>query len=48
MVGLKERHLAAAVEGLCFAKRQPHWKVHEYGDAQVLVAGAAEALGYFA
>jgi len=28
--------------------RQPHWKVHAYGDAQVLVAGAAEALGYFA
>ncbi len=28
--------------------RQPAWKVHEFGDAQVLVAGAAEALGYFA
>jgi hypothetical protein len=28
--------------------RQPHWTVHEYGDAKVLVAGAAEALRYFA
>lgn len=28
--------------------RQPHWKVHEFGAAQVLVAGAAEALAYFA
>jgi hypothetical protein len=28
--------------------RKPAWKVHEFGDARVLVAGAAEALGYFA
>ncbi len=28
--------------------RQPHWKIHEYGDTEVLVAGAAEALGHFA
>jgi len=28
--------------------RRPAWKVHEFGDARVLVAGAAEALGYFA
>ena len=27
---------------------QPHWKLHPVGQAQVLVAGAAEALGYFA
>lgn len=26
---------------------QPHWKIHEYGEAQILVAGAAEALAYF-
>ncbi|MBM4042868.1 MAG: ATP-binding protein [Planctomycetes bacterium] len=28
--------------------RQPHWETHRFGAAQVLVAGAAEALGYFA
>jgi predicted AAA+ superfamily ATPase len=27
--------------------RRPTWKVHKYGDARVLVAGAAEALNYF-
>ena len=27
---------------------QPEWKVHSFGEAQVLVAGAAEVLGYFA
>jgi predicted AAA+ superfamily ATPase len=27
---------------------KPEWKLHDVGDAQVLVAGAAEALGYFA
>ncbi len=26
---------------------QPMWKIHEYGDTRVLVAGAAEALNYF-
>lgn len=26
----------------------PVWKLHDFGDAQVLVAGAAEALSYFA
>jgi len=26
----------------------PHWESHEFGNAQVLVAGAAEALSYFA
>lgn len=26
---------------------QPEWKIHEFGDSQVLVAGAAEALNYF-
>lgn len=26
---------------------QPEWKVHEFGDAKILVAGAAEALNYF-
>jgi hypothetical protein len=28
--------------------RRPTWKVHEFGDAEILVAGAAEALAYFA
>jgi hypothetical protein len=28
--------------------RQPAWKVHEFGDTKVLVAGAEEALAYFA
>jgi len=28
--------------------RAPGWKLHVYGDAQILVAGAAEALEYFA
>ncbi|MBI5723105.1 MAG: DUF4143 domain-containing protein [Planctomycetes bacterium] len=28
--------------------RRPAWKIHEFGDASILVAGAAEALGYFA
>jgi len=28
--------------------QQPTWKAHAFGAAQVLVAGAAEALGYFA
>lgn len=28
--------------------RQPHWRVHEFGGAKTLVAGAAEALAYFA
>ncbi len=28
--------------------RKPEWKLHEFGDSQVLVAGAAEVLGYFA
>lgn len=27
---------------------QPAWKVHEFGQARLLVAGAAEGLGYFA
>lgn len=28
--------------------RRPTWKVHEFGDAKVLAAGAGEVLGYFA
>ena len=28
--------------------RSPEWKLHRFGDTQVLVAGAAEALHYFA
>ncbi|MFH1024102.1 MAG: ATP-binding protein [Planctomycetota bacterium] len=28
--------------------RRPTWKSHEFGDTTILVAGAAEALGYFA
>lgn len=28
--------------------RRPEWKLHTFGDAQVLVAGAAESLSYFA
>lgn len=28
--------------------RQPHWTVHRFADRQILVAGAAEALRYFA
>jgi len=27
---------------------EPNWKVHQVGQAQIVVAGAAEALGYFA
>lgn len=27
---------------------RPHWSMHEFGDAKILVAGAAEALAYFA
>ena len=27
---------------------KPGWKLHDFGDAQVLVAGAAEALNYLA
>lgn len=27
---------------------RPHWMIHRFGEAEVLVAGAAEALGYFA
>ena len=27
--------------------RQPEWRVHPYGDARILVAGAAEVLNYF-
>ena len=28
--------------------RQPEWKLHDFDGPQVLVAGAAEALSYFA
>jgi hypothetical protein len=28
--------------------RGPFWKAHRFGEAEVLVAGAAEALFYFA
>ena len=28
--------------------RQPGWTIHTFGDTQLLVAGAAEVLSYFA